>query len=226
MRITLALSARTAGGTASSRRFPVEIWRNPVSSAPAERATQAKRADARRNIAAILDAAQECLIADPDANITQIAERAGVGRVTLYGHFASRAELVDAVFTRVVVDSDRILDGVDLEGDPRAALRRLVAASWKIVDRYRSLLSAAQDHIPAERIRAAHDMPLRRVERLIERGRECGVFRDDFPVPWMVTVYYSVIHGAAEEIAAGRLTDAHATDLITATLLATYAAPE
>ena len=56
-----------------------------------------RRADARRNIAAILDAALLCLARDPDASIADIAQAAGVGRVTLYGHFKSRADLIDAV---------------------------------------------------------------------------------------------------------------------------------
>ncbi|MFC4376348.1 TetR/AcrR family transcriptional regulator [Nocardia halotolerans] len=182
-----------------------------------------KRADARRNIAAILDAAQECLVADPDANISEIAKRAGVGRVTLYGHFPSRADLIDAVFTRAVTESDHILDAVDIDGDPGQALGRLVAASWKIIDQFRALLLAAQNHIPSERIRAAHDRPLRRVRRIIENGRSAGVFRDDLPVSWMVAVYHSVTHTAATEISAGRLTDRNAATLITTTLLAAYA---
>ncbi|MBF6102370.1 TetR/AcrR family transcriptional regulator [Nocardia cyriacigeorgica] len=185
----------------------------------------AKRADARRNIAAILDAAQACLASNPEANVSEIAKRAGVGRVTLYGHFASRAELIDAVFSRAVTDSDKILDAVELDGDPREALERLVAASWKIIDRFRSLLLAAQNYIPAERIRAAHDLPMRRVRRLVERGRREGVFRDDLPISWMVAVYHSVVHGAAGEIAAGRMADDAAADLITITLLSMYAPP-
>lgn len=186
---------------------------------------QSKRADARRNIAAILDAAQECLVADPEANVGEIAKRAGVGRVTLYGHFASRTELIDAVFARAVTESDSILDTVDLDGDPREALARLIAASWRIVDEFRSLLLAAQNHIPAEHIRAAHDRPMRRVHRLIERGQAAGVFRADLPVSWMVVVYHSVVHGAAAEVAAGRLSDQDAPNLITTTLLATYTRP-
>ncbi|UGT70945.1 TetR/AcrR family transcriptional regulator [Nocardia gipuzkoensis] len=189
----------------------------------AEQAGPVKRADARRNIAAILDAAEECLIADPDANVSDIAKRAGVGRVTLYGHFASRTELIDAVFTRAVTSSDHALDAVDVGGDPREALARLVEASWKIIDQFRSLLLAAQNYLPAERIRVAHDLPMRRVCRLIERGRREGAFRDDLPISWMVAVYHSVVHGAAGEIAAGRLTDHDAAGLITATLLSAYA---
>lgn len=39
----------------------------------------------------------------------------------------------------------------------------------------------------------------------------------------MVAVYHSVVHGAATEVIAGRLTDRKAATLITTTLLAAYA---
>ena len=191
-----------------------------MSSPTAERA---KRADAQRNIAAILEAARDCLIKDPDANVGEIAKRAGVGRVTLYGHFSSRAELVDAVFARTLDDSDRALEAVDLSGDPRAALDRLIASSWHIVDQFRSLLIVAQRSMPQERIRATHERPLRRISRLIARGCDEGSFRTDLPVDWMVALFHGVVHTAANEVNAGRLTDDDAPRMISATLQAAFA---
>jgi TetR/AcrR family transcriptional regulator, mexCD-oprJ operon repressor len=188
-------------------------------------ATRARRADARRNVAAILDAALACLIRDPDASVGDIAAAAGVGRVTLYGHFPSRAELVDAVFARVVAEADEALGAVDLTGDPRQALTRLVASSWQIVNRHRMLLRAAQHGLGPARIRDHHERPLRRVGRLVARGRREGAFRTDLPAAWLVATFYSVIHGAADEIAAGRLADRDAGRAISATLLAALTPP-
>ena len=85
-------------------------------------APRAQRADARRNIAAILDAATQCLARDPDMSIAGIAAAAGVGRITLYGHFKTRANLVDAVLVRTVQRADAILDATDTSGDPAEAL--------------------------------------------------------------------------------------------------------
>ena len=181
------------------------------------------RADAQRNVGAILDAARECLSVDPTASMQEVARAAGVGRVTLYSHFGSRAELLDAVFTRVMADADRALADVDLTGDERDALARLVRSSWRLVEQSRLLLFAAQLELPADRIREYHDRPLGRVEALIKRGRRSGAFRTDLPVSWMASVFYSVIHGAAEEINAGRLTAERAPKVIIATLLPAFA---
>ena len=62
----------------------------PATRSPSTRPARPQRADARRNVAAILDAAVLCLTRNPDASIADIAEAAGVGRVTVYGHFKTR----------------------------------------------------------------------------------------------------------------------------------------
>ncbi|TCO44073.1 TetR family transcriptional regulator [Kribbella antiqua] len=187
--------------------------------------TKEKRADAQRNIAAIVDAAIDCLSRDPNASTSEIAKAAGVGRVTLYGHFPSRADLLDAVFLHAIEGGEAALGQVDLTGDPREALTRLIESSWHLVDRFRSLLVAAQDALPPGRIRELHADPMVRVERLIERGRAEGVFRTDLPTSWLVGAMHSVMHGAADEINANRLTPDKAATYITATVLAAFTPP-
>ena len=178
-----------------------------------------RRADAVRNIAAILEAAAECMSRDPDVSIAEIAAAAGVGRITLYGHFKTRAELVDAVLVRTVEQADMLLDATDTSGDPRAALVRLTAASWQIVDRFRNLTVVAQRELPPERMLAVHDRIMRRIESLIERGQRSGDFRTDLPTPWLIAVALNLMHLAATETASGRVSSDEVPDLLSATLL-------
>lgn len=58
-----------------------------------------RRADAERNRERILDAARAAF-ADPDADVSmaEISRRAGVGSATLYRNFASRRELLEALY--------------------------------------------------------------------------------------------------------------------------------
>ena len=188
-------------------------------------APRAQRADARRNIAAILDAATECLARDPEMSLAEIAAAAGVGRITLYGHFKTRAELVNAVLARTIERADIILGATDTAGDPAEALARLVASSWQIVHQFRNILLAAQRELPAERIRGVHDPILRRVQDLIGRGQRAGTFRSDLPEQWLITTAFSLMHAAAEDTAAGRAKTDDAAGLITATLLAAFTPP-
>ena len=187
--------------------------------------TREQRADARRNVAAILDAAQHCLAGDPHATIAHIASAAGVGRVTLYGHFKTRAELVDAVFERVIAHSSELLDGVDTRGDPAAALVRLVDTTWEVVHRFNAIRQAAEGELPAERIREHHDVHLPRLDALLARGQRSGAFRRDLPRRWLVTICYRVMHAAADDVAANRIKHDQAGRLVAATLLAAFTPP-
>jgi AcrR family transcriptional regulator len=187
--------------------------------------TAAKRADALRSIEAIVQAAAECLGRNPEASLSEIARAAGVGRVTLYAHFNSRAEVVDAAMSRAIDRGNEVLDAVDLTGDPLFALTRYIEAGWHLVDQARALLAAAQRELSAGRIRELHAGPAARVETLVARGRAEGAFRTDLPIAWMVNVLHTVMHSAAEEIRAGRLTPERAADHITATVLAAFTPP-
>jgi len=214
-----------SGGVAAATTAAAGAAAPTAAAAPAGAGVRERRADARRNIAAILDAAVDCLSRDPQASIADIAAAAGVGRITLYGHFSSRAELIDAAFGHAIHQADQVLDQVDLSGDPRAALTRLVESSWQIMDRLRGALAAAERDLPPDRIRAHHGEPMSRVGSLISRGQREGCFRSDLPLEWLITLFYTVMHGAAAEIGAGRLQSADAAPVITATLISAYTPP-
>ncbi|MGA6156346.1 TetR/AcrR family transcriptional regulator [Stenotrophomonas sp. NPDC087984] len=65
--------------------------------------SSAKRADARRNERALLDAAASVFVTDGvDAPVRRIAAAAGVGMGTIYRHFPTRADLVVAVYRHQV----------------------------------------------------------------------------------------------------------------------------
>jgi AcrR family transcriptional regulator len=70
-------------------------------SGPRSRTDQRVRADAQRNLDALLQAAKMVFATSGvDAPVREIAEKAGVGVATLYRHFPQRADLVAAVFRR------------------------------------------------------------------------------------------------------------------------------
>jgi AcrR family transcriptional regulator len=70
---------------------------------PATATGPRKRADARRNEAALLDAAAAAFVeSGVNAPVRDIAARAGVGLGTIYRHFPTRADLIVAVYRHQV----------------------------------------------------------------------------------------------------------------------------
>ncbi|MGW5264624.1 TetR/AcrR family transcriptional regulator [Microbispora sp. NPDC004025] len=69
----------------------------------AGRAARPRRADARRNEKALLDAAAAVFVTSGvDAPVRDIAAKAGVGTATIYRHFPTRADLIIAVYRHQV----------------------------------------------------------------------------------------------------------------------------
>jgi TetR/AcrR family transcriptional repressor of mexCD-oprJ operon len=204
----------------SRRRTRTVTFEMKTRTVSAEGSTQL-RADARRNVARILEAAEACLARDSDASMSDIAAEAGLGRVTIYGHFASRQVLVEAVVRRVLDAADTALNEVDLSGDPVVAFERLVNASWEVTLRSGSVIIAADKALPATTVREAHAGGLEeRVRNLITDGQRSGAFRSDLSADWLIATFHAVLHAAAEEIDAGRLDSAEAAGVITNTMLA------
>lgn len=180
------------------------------------------RADARRNRESILDAAIVRLGRDPRATVAEIADDAGIKRVTLYGHFSSREELVEAALERLLERGDRTLAEVDLTGDSRGALSRLIRTGWLLTAQAGGLVEAARDTLPAGRLQALHDVPARRVRGLVERGRRDGELRTDVPAEWIAGAVHHLMKGAAQEVADGALEAAAVPDLLVETLIPAF----
>jgi TetR/AcrR family transcriptional regulator, mexCD-oprJ operon repressor len=179
------------------------------------------RADARRNIELILAAAEASLARDPDASMSDIAAEAGLGRVTIYGHFSSRQALIEAVVYRVLNAANAALNEVDLSGDPGKAFERLVDATWQLTMRSGSLIIAADKALPVTTVRQAHAGGLEeRVRDFFIVGQRSGAFRSDLSADWLVATFHAVLHAAANEIDAGRLDPENASKIITSTMLA------
>ena len=97
------------------------------------------RADAQRNIVAVLEAAKAVFAeSGVDAPVREIAARAGVGAGTLYRHFPQRSDLVVAVFRHEIDECADTAAAPAAESAPGEALAR-----W--LRRYSSLIATKRD---------------------------------------------------------------------------------
>lgn len=170
-----------------------------------------QRADARRSIAAILDASVTLLGRQPDAPMDEIAMAAGVSRQTVYTHFPSRDALLQAVTQHVTAEVARELEKLDLEhGSAVDALGRWVDASWALLERYPVLLTRALMAPEGDDERERHEPLLAGLIPLIERGRRNRELDRAMPTTWHLAAIVSLGHAAGQEVISGRMTRAEA----------------
>ena len=183
--------------------------------------TKRRRADAERNVAAILDAGLEALAGDPDTSMSEIARRAGVVRATIYLHFPTREALLDAVMEHAISQVVEAMSGADPErGEPVEALERILKATWRQLATFHGLLALNTARLSAEELHRRHVPMLDQLEPLIERGQRQGIFRDDLPVLWHLAVIRAIVHTASREVQAGRIAERDVEAAMISTALA------
>ncbi len=137
------------------------------------------RADAERNRRLLLAAAaDEFAERGLDASVADIARRAGVGKGTVFRHFATKDDLLDAIVLDRIDALSTVGDQLVSAADPGAALLEfLTVAAHQRQQRDLSFLQEAGD-LNADVIRAREQL-FRTVHKLVDRAREHGAVRAD-----------------------------------------------
>jgi len=184
-------------------------------------APKRRRADAERNINAILNAALEALADDPDASMAEIARRAGVVRATIYMHFPTREALLDAVMENAVAQVAEATRAAEpTKGEPEEALQRVLGATWQKLSDFQTLLAINTSRLSAKELHRRHQPVMTQFVPLMERGQKKGVFRSDVPVSWHLAMIRAIAHAASAEVRSGRIPAAEVESAMLSTALA------
>jgi AcrR family transcriptional regulator len=173
-----------------------------------------RRADARRSIDAILNAARTVLGERPDASMEDIAAAAGVTRQTVYAHFSSRDALIAALLDAAGAETVAAIDAARLDTVPPAdALRQFLDIGWQLIRRNPHLLGPALTRNPPGSD-GPHLAGTARLEQIIRRGQRAGDFDRALPATWLTAAILGLAQAAAEQVAAGRLTTSKAGTML------------
>ncbi|WP_223633755.1 TetR/AcrR family transcriptional regulator [Corallococcus sp. EGB] len=108
------------------------------------------RADARRNVDALLEAAMAVFATSGvDAPVREIADKAGVGVGTLYRHFPQRSDLIVAVVRNEVDACADAASDIAARYEPGEALERWVQRYVDLLATKRGLAAALHSGDPA-----------------------------------------------------------------------------
>ena len=147
-----------------------------------ERPLSGRRSQAIRNDARILEAARDIFTVDPDAPVSAVARRAGVGISALYRRYPSKEDLLRQLardgLRRYVVEAEA---AVADDGDPWGAF---VDFMQRILDSgvHAITISLAGTFVPTEDLMADAARSAELNARLVERTRAAGGLRPDIEV--------------------------------------------
>ncbi|CAM5255945.1 TetR/AcrR family transcriptional regulator [Streptomyces griseomycini] len=177
----------------------------PQTPDPAERAGRPVRRDARRNRDKLIAVAQAAFAAaEGPVSLEGIARRAGVGIGTLYRHFPTREDLVDAVYASeldaVTASAPDLLDRHPADIALRAWIGRyatFVATKRGMMDTLRTAVASGRIAAPSrERVAAT-------IATILDQGAATGALRTDVDpddvTTLLVGVFAAIIDGAPQE---------------------------
>jgi len=146
-----------------------------------------QRSDARRNRAAILLAAEDVFAAESvGVPLQRIAERAGVGRGTLYRHFPDRYALAAALYEERLERYEQLVERE--RADPAIVLTLLgaiTAEQGRIPGLFRLIFAEGPGRTYLDPL---WQRSITLFEEPLRLSRESGVVRDDLTVDDLLTV--------------------------------------
>lgn len=185
------------------------------------------RADGVRSREAILAAAIRLLGAGPVNGLAEVAREAGVTRQTIYAHFASRQDLLNAVAEQLTGDWRAAVEAARLEEGPAVdALMRLLDVGQELAARGGAALEQVSALTSATDSATQHEPVTDLLVRLVERGQASGEFDTTHPAGWLAAQTVALGHAAAAEVASGRLTAEEGDRLMRESLLRVYGADQ
>lgn len=164
-----------------------------------------ERSDAVANRQRILDAAREVFAQRGlDAEVREIAKRAGVGIGTVYRHFGSREGLLTALKVQSKEDLRRRLQSALETHEPATALRAIIRAGADACEQFGALAEAVLSG-KLDKLGGGRGEFMELLTKLLRLGIQEGTFRSDLDVSLAAATLESIFtSGAFLELAAQR----------------------
>jgi AcrR family transcriptional regulator len=184
-----------------------------------------RRADAIANREAILTAARTVLGNYPRASLTAIAAAAGVAPRTLYGHFANRDELTEALAASVGAELTAHVTTIEDGPDPLETLARFIQATSAFNARFYRMRELVREPGAREQINDATVLMRQRLHALIDRANAAGQLNAGIEAAAAVHLVAALQWAVYEALTADHLTAEAAPQVAVQAVLGALGAP-
>lgn len=162
----------------------------------ATQSSHSMRADAQRNHANLLNAARAAVAQQGgDIVLEDIARSAGVAIGTLYRHFPTRQDLLEAVFLDATKELSARAKNLAGASNPADALVSWLHLQMDFAARGRSMGAAvmAAKHVQGSRIYAAYEAMRDAAEVLLRQAQAAGQVRKDVYLVDVLRLVYGIV---------------------------------
>ena len=184
-----------------------------------------RRADALANREAILAAARTVLADNPRASLTAIAAAAGVAPRTLYGHFATRDELAEALAAAIGAELTAHVTAIEDGADPLETLARFVKATSAFNARFHRMRELVREPGAREHINDATVLMRQRLHALIDRANAAGQLKAGIDAAAAVHLVAALQWAVFEALTANHLSIEQAPQVAVKAILGALGAP-
>jgi AcrR family transcriptional regulator len=165
----------------------------------------------------IIEQAAHVLAEGRGRTMQEIADISGIGRTTLYRHFRTREDLIQAIKFQALEEARAAMVAGRLgEGNAEDALRRVIAGLISVGDRYCILV---EEGLSKEEMHGDKEDLGAELYALVARGQREGTFTSTLSSRWILTAMGHLIMAAIEQVQAGELARNHAATTVADTLL-------
>ena len=155
-------------------------------------ATKSLRSDARRNRERLVASARELFAtAGVDVSVEEITHHAGLGMGTLYRHFPTKDDLIDAVLEDAFAEIVRLAERAAAEEDAWVGLTGFIEQVLALHAQNHGIkdVLATRGHGALRETMRARVRPL--VRAMVERAQEQGTLRADFSPEDLPLVFWT-----------------------------------
>ena len=167
---------------------------------------------------AIVEAAFAVFSKNPSAALSDVAERAGVGRATLHRHFACREDLMRALGQIALKEMDEAVEAACADATSYSEVARLsLQALIPLGDRHGFL--ALEPFSDGADMQAAYAKEQQETAEMVDAAKGEGLFDVSVPTSWIVQAFDHLMYAGWESVHAGETTHDQAAALAWRTLI-------
>ena len=162
--------------------------------------TKTARPDVVRNRERILKAASVCFNANgAECHMATVAAEAGVGTATMFRHFPTKKDLIEAVLLRCLQESEATVVVAERDSDSLSALQTLLEHFVQSLARDRGLKRIAEDFLQQPDIRARQQAIFEATATILSRCQAVGTVRADVQLNDLLVLTEGIAYAAAAD---------------------------